>query len=215
MATDENDARPEAAEKSPPAPESENEQGKAVSTSDPRAVDDEGWPRSWIVVASVLGIVAIIIIARLAGRDWHKESEGLEPAPPAAPGPTSAPTRLELAGVDVPPGGSCLGRDGKMHTHATDLEAAAKAPEHCRLGLGGTKLRVEIHREHPNKELMLWVYGAGTDPVLLLHAHLLPRPEEPVWIATNQGGGHQVLLMLHNPHKAPTRLRRMRLLLVK
>ncbi len=46
---------------------------------------DEGWPRSWIVTTVILGVVAIIIIARLVGQTWRKDvPTPMEPQGPEA-----------------------------------------------------------------------------------------------------------------------------------
>jgi hypothetical protein len=50
-----------------------------ASSPKPPLPEEEGWPRSWIVTAVVLGIVAVIIVARLAGQSWRLDDPEVRP----------------------------------------------------------------------------------------------------------------------------------------
>ena len=75
---------------------------------------EEGWPRSWIVTTAILGIVAIIIVARLVGQSWKQGPTVPRPgAQVAAKG--QAPAQGKAPGKVVhnaPPKGKAPGKMG-------------------------------------------------------------------------------------------------------
>ena len=140
-----------AAEEKPEKAAAEEKPEKAEKKKDPgaetqQAMDemDEGWPKSWIVTTAILGIVAIIIIARLVGAAKGKEGQVEPPGGPEAgrheqkgkPQPKHDPKRaprhepkheakpkgaeaaealrLDLKKVSVPNGLYCIGKDKKL-----------------------------------------------------------------------------------------------------
>lgn len=220
MATNENGAgRPE--------PEDAPESG-APSSDEPRTADEEGWPRSWIVVTSVLAIVAIIVVARIAGRDWRTE---VPPPEPPAGGPTSRPVPdepppahpeehagLDLRELQIPSGAHCLGKDGEAHAYTPDPRKRQKVPETCQVPMDGTALRVEITRTDPHRELMVRVFPVGPEPPPLVSGLIMPNPaaaKHPIWLSTNQGAGSKLVVLIENPAKEPVILSRARLMIRK
>jgi len=210
---------PEAGQDDTSSESKEKPEGSRVPATP--ASDDEGWPRSWIVIAAVLGIVAIIVVARLAGRTWRAELPPPEPPPelPAGPkpGPASRPADTEgkevlvARDLSLPPGLSCIGKDSKAHP----CKRGDELPAPCKIGVDGRSFRVEIERITAQTELLIWVRTAAKDPLLLYHAILLPKPsdEVPLWAASNQGAGMQVGIQLENMRKEPIKLKRVRFLL--
>ena len=107
------------------------------------AIDDmdEGWPKSWIVTTAILGIVAIIIIARLVGAAKGKEGAVEHPGGPeaahgakhepkqpepkqhqpkhdpkkAAPAAAGSTVRLNVSKLSIPQGLYCVGTDKKLY----------------------------------------------------------------------------------------------------
>ena len=82
------------------------------------------WPRSWIITTAIVGIVAIIISARLVGQSWRKDlppghhpPEGVAPPSEKAGKGPHAPRQLQLRrllqaeDLTVAQGSFCVGRD--------------------------------------------------------------------------------------------------------
>lgn len=177
---------------------------------------DEGWPRSWIVVTAVLGIVAIIIVARMIGTSW--DVEPTEPAPddpstPATPGPRHAegpgagqplPTMagsqvlLDVKDVQLPAKHSCIGTDGKAHL----AELGKVPPPPCQLVSRGSHVRLEILRGDDKFELPVWLVAVlEHEAGIVFHAVLLPSTERqtPTWFASNLISDGRLAIFVHNP----------------
>jgi len=176
------------------------------------------------VISAVVGILAIVVVARLAGRQWRAEVPSVQPpvaTEPAAPGPApkdtprdtpkDTPTRsggtvlLVAKDVTLPSGVSCIGKDSRAHP----CSMGAVLPEPCKLGLDGQSFRVELQRATSMTEMLIWIRTATRDPLLLYHAIILPRQQDevPVWAASNQGSGMQVGIQLENMRKEPIKLK--------
>ena len=220
MATDETDAS-QAKDRDEPATTTAAEQ---PGSSDPRAEEEEGWPRSWIVVTSVLGIVAIIVVARIAGQDWRADLP--EPVGPPPTEPVAGPepkegdepvpaetTAADVRDLEIKQGRFCVGEDGKPKAFVGAMEGGPLPPAECRIPTKGVAFRLEILRADPGAPLLVWVFPAIKAPPPLLHAFLLPGPDgRPTWFSTNQGAGMELVILVENPVKTPTKLKRVRLL---
>lgn len=190
--------------------------------SQPAAADEEGWPRSWIIVTAVLGIIAIIVVARLAGRSWQAQ-EGVGPPPvtkeeprpsehqPAAPGSGAEKVLLDLTNVQMVKGRHCFGKDGKLHP----CKGGVDAPEACRLPTEGAAFfRAEFGNLEPPQELPIWVMRTAKEAPPLLQTMLLPFPRETAtWFSSNQSMG-QVLILVADAG-GPFKIARVRFLVGK
>jgi hypothetical protein len=86
-AADVNGARPEPEAKAPEKAEPKKAAERAASSEED---EEEGWPRSWVVTTVILGIIAIVIVARLVGQSWKRE----EPFSPKGE-PKGMPGKME------------------------------------------------------------------------------------------------------------------------
>lgn len=195
------------------------------SSSDPRAEEEEGWPRSWIVITSVLGIVAIIVVARIAGQGWRADLPGPVGPPPTEPGAGPEPregnepapsetTAADVKDVEIKQGHFCIGKDGKPWAFAGSMADGPLPPAECRIPTKGASLRLEILRADVSAPIVVKVFPAIKDAPPLLHAYLVPGPDplRPTWFATNQGAGMELVILVENPVKTPMTLKRVRLL---
>jgi hypothetical protein len=246
MAADETNGSPKedlvaAAETGDPKQEPAEEEGKASATDQEQeaapdeavaartasqpaeAADEEGWPRSWIIVTAVLGIIAIIVVARLAGRSWRAE-EGAGPPPPmareeppppeprpAAPGSGAEKALLDISNVQLAKGRHCLGKDGKPHP----FKSGSDAPETCMLPTEGAAFfRAEFGNLEPPQELPVWIMRTAKEAPPLMHAMLLPFPRETAaWFSSNFTMGQALVLVVDAA--GPFKITRVRFLVGK
>lgn len=175
---------------------------------------DEGWPKSWIVTTAILGIVAIIIVARLVGQSWRKETPVPRPGPnpeakavpgkagpqePRVPGkapvekpgmgeqPAVAPTVLfEAADLRVPKGLHCVDLKNKK---AQKLEDPYGRPDACVLRMGEKRwFRLEASGIEPPLEVNVAAMAPqGTDAPFFISLAAFPGKDVASW-----AGGHTI-----------------------
>lgn len=192
--------------------------------------DDEGWPKSWILVTAILGIIAIIIVARLLGQSWR--AEGIQPPPPLPPQPAPTPQAdeapkkrpsghkvgphrlvLNLTDVTVPTGGKhCLGTDNTAHP----VKKRGDVVDPCRLSVEGAgNYRLEVVRHQSRVGIPIWIFPLLKERALLAHT-VLPPPAEakgPMWIAGRFYQPYKtVVVVMENSSGEPIKLKRVRLM---
>jgi hypothetical protein len=191
--------------------------------------EDEGWPRSWIVVTAILGIIAIIVVARLMGQSWSSEELRPPPGPgggerpepgkpgppePGKPGPPEpgnpearpaagpAAAILKVASVEIVPGGrSCVTAGGK----GVKLDKA-EIPAACRIAVKvkeANSFRLEVTRKTSMHEVGVLVQPAAPGVPFLVQAFLPPQPrdERPTWIAGSMAPHTHLAVIIENPSK--------------
>ena len=227
MATDESKDTP-SEEKAPasaepaPAPSTDAARSEAA---EPVAAEEQGWPRSWIIVTAVLGIIAIIVVARLAGRSW----KGEEPIPgepsakvperPERPdqpptGPAAGGTEkvlLELKDLAVNTGRFCLGKDGKAHP----IDKTPDAPAPCKISTAGVRsYRVEVVRGAASQEVAIRAAALlGKEAPMVVQAMMIPGArEEMTFFASNIAVGAEMALIVDGLPNGKLMLSRVRLI---
>jgi len=236
----EESAASEASEAEPE--ESEAEQAEEPGAEEPGSSDeppqqtidemDEGWPKSWIVTTAILGIVAIIIIARLVGQSWRQDlpkppnadnlpqAKKMAKRPPGAKGiPGKRPLReqpklpgkllLQMEGIIIPPGNTCLGKDKKLHPIKKDDDR----PQACRFLINPrTRFRVDVSREERQQELFLNILPVVVDHHGALSALMMSRKDGRSWIGgtLTHDSDEGVIFKINNYIPDPVKVRFLR-----
>ena len=195
-----------------------------------QAIDDldEGWPKSWIVTTAILGIVAIIIIARLVGAAKGKEGQVEHPGGPEAgkqeqkggpeakhepkhdpkqPQPKNEPKqkavgpmalRLDVKKLSVPNGLHCIGRDKKLRKMNDHFQRHAE----CLMELGPHKgYRLDFKPAEGEAEFNAQVLPPPDADVEFIMSSLCLPGGTHYWIGGNVHLTRQRALMvvLNNP----------------
>ena len=237
------EAEPEESEASEAEPEeSEAEEAEEPGAEEPDSSDeppqqmidemDEGWPKSWIVTTAILGIVAIIIIARLVGQSWRQDlpkppnadnlpqTKKMAKRPPGAKGiPGKRPLSdqpklpgkllLQMEGIIIPPGNTCLGKDKKLHPIKKDDDR----PQACRFLINPrTRFRVDVSREERQQELFLNILPVVVDQHGALDALMMSRKDGRSWIGgtLTHDSDEGVIFKINNYIPDPVKVRFLR-----
>ncbi len=195
----------------------------------PAAAEEDHWPRRWIVTTSILGIVAVVIVARLFGQAWREGHPRPRPAAPSAAvaGPGKAPPRagtpkgaaspagpkvlLALSDVAVPPGGGCIGRDAALHR--VD-DGAAPHPSCAFVMRVGTKYRVDLDGGPGLAAVQVAVVPTNAASPGLLRAVLgLSAKGSAGWFGGTStfAPKERVVAFLHNPGKEQILLKQVKI----
>lgn len=176
---------------------------------------EEGWPRSWIVTAAVVGIIAIIVVARLVGQTWR--TEPVKPPPPqaepaakkaGAPGEPAPEPKQPPKDPDQPPTqakrpeeikGEVLIKGEKVSL-PPGLQCLTKDGKFIKMGDLATKpkecvvevplpthLRVDIERSKDIELNVMVVPGVGDNPPVIASGFFAPFEAKSYWLGLSQG----------------------------